>query len=243
MKIKIIEPVIETENTKGTIEERELITRCLSKNVDFDIEYIKYGPESIESISEENYAIPGIIDIALQAEKDNFDGIFINCFADPGVLASKELVDIPVFGGFVPSILTALAIGDNISILGTSSKSRSALNYAIKSNGFKDKIASTQFLDITVLDLLDKEKTISKMVDECIKAEDENNADVVVLGCTVLSNFADELRERLKKEKCYVKIIDPKMTGLKFLKMLIEMNITNSIKNKIITHLENVKWY
>ena len=43
--------------------------------------------------------------------------MFITCFGDPAVPAARELVDIPVVGGFEPAISTVLNLGERFSVV------------------------------------------------------------------------------------------------------------------------------
>ncbi|MDV6277188.1 aspartate/glutamate racemase family protein [Rhodococcus erythropolis] len=45
------------------------------------------------------------------------DGVFITCFVDPRVQAAREIVDAPVVGGFEPSFLTAMSLGDRVGVV------------------------------------------------------------------------------------------------------------------------------
>lgn len=52
-----------------------------------------------------------ILHMIVQAEREGFDGAIIACFHDPGLLAARQAVDIPVVGFGESSMLLALAMG------------------------------------------------------------------------------------------------------------------------------------
>ncbi|MCL5734711.1 MAG: aspartate/glutamate racemase family protein [Actinobacteria bacterium] len=52
-----------------------------------------------------------ILYMIMQAERDGFDGVVINCYHDPSLLAARQAVDIPVAGFGESSMLLALTMG------------------------------------------------------------------------------------------------------------------------------------
>jgi allantoin racemase len=240
MKIKVIEPVIRTENTELMEGEYEYIVSSLPNGTQIEIEYLEYGSESVESVTEQSFAIPEILRISKKAEEEGFNGIFIDCFADLGVFPLRELVQIPVVGGFISSMALASTLGENIAILATSNNFRKNLEKTVKSSSFKDSIVSTNYLDLTVLELLDKETTLKRLVESCKEIVEKDNADVIVLGCTVMYYLVDELRKRLLKEGCGVQIVEPKKTGLKILGLITDMGHSNSMSHIVTTNYETI---
>lgn len=70
------------------------------------------GPITIESEYDEAFAAPEVVKTASQEMTHrDYDGIFVNCFGDPGVRATREKLPITVFGGFEPAIYLALGLG------------------------------------------------------------------------------------------------------------------------------------
>jgi len=50
---------------------------------------------------------PDVIDRVFQAEKQGYDGVFVACGHEPGVRAAREIVDFPVVGAIIPTVLIA----------------------------------------------------------------------------------------------------------------------------------------
>jgi len=78
---------------------------------------LTHGPGSIEGEYDEMLATPETVFLCEKAQREGFAGVFINCFGDPGVRAAREVVDIPVFGGFEPVMQMALGVADKIGII------------------------------------------------------------------------------------------------------------------------------
>lgn len=243
LKIKIIEPVIETENTVSDNGEVKYLKRFLNSDTELEQKYIEHGFESLESSTEQHFCIPDILLEIIKAEKEGFDGAFVNCFADPGVYTARELVKIPVFGGFIPAMITACASGEKIGIIATSKNYSRNLEKQIKSSEFTDKVVSIRYTNLTVLELSQRDKLLNAVVSQTIKAFEEDDVDSIVLGCTVMSYIVDDIKSELIKKGYDIPVIEPKAVGLKYLETYIKLGLTNSLKNKIDTNIEKIKWY
>ena len=86
----------------------------------------------------------------LRAAERGAEGIFVNCFDDPGVQALREMVDIPVYGGYVPSILTALSLGGRVGIITTDHDGIANEERKARTEGFDGKIFSVVPADMMV---------------------------------------------------------------------------------------------
>jgi allantoin racemase len=243
MKIKIIEPVIETINTIGYEGEDEYLRKNLAKSTKFDRTFIEHGFESVESSTEQQFCIPDIILETIKAEDEGYDAVYVNCFADPGVYPGRESVKVPVFGAFIPTMLIASASGEKISIIATSKNYSRNLEKQVKDSEFKDKVVSIRYTNLTVLELSKREKLLNTVVSEAIKAYEEDDADIVVLGCTAMAYLIEDIKIELKKKGYEISVLEPEATALKFLEMYVQLGLTNSLKNKINTNIEKLVWH
>ncbi len=97
MHIRVIRPVIDTTLTPAVTDEVE---HWAAPGTTVDVVSLLSGTASIESEYDEALAGPGIVQRVEEAAADGVDGVFITCFADPGVHAAREIIDAPVVGGF-----------------------------------------------------------------------------------------------------------------------------------------------
>ena len=107
MKIKIILPVISDVFNAEVVKEAD---QFISPDTEIEVQNLDKGTASIESVYDEVLANPDIVKKVIQAEKDGFDAVFVDCFGDPGVEAAREMVSIPVVGGFQPAALLACMV-------------------------------------------------------------------------------------------------------------------------------------
>ena len=108
MKLTVVIPIISDALTEHV---REEVAGWVAPGTEVDIRRIARRTASIESEYDEAVAGPGILAEVEAAAAEGADGVFITCFGDPAVHAAREVVDIPVVGGFEPAVLTALSVG------------------------------------------------------------------------------------------------------------------------------------
>lgn len=238
MKIKVIEPVILDESEVQ--QELKYLEQIVKTDTKLDFDLIGNGFPSIESEVHVAFNSPEIIMNAIKAEKDGYDGIFVNCFADPGVQAIREVVNIPVYGGFIPAILTATSLAEKICIIATDENGVSLLSRKIIKNGFKEKVGLIKNVGLGVLELTNKEVLLDRMINNCIEVIEQEKINVFVFGCTGMSYIAEELRFNLNKKGYKATIIEPLITGVKYLEYIINMGLTNSLYYKI--DIGTLKW-
>ncbi|RJS88964.1 hydrogenase expression protein HupH [Candidatus Bathyarchaeota archaeon] len=185
---------------------------------------IERGPSSIESRYDEILAIPEIVKRVKEAEEEGVDACVINCFGDPGVRASREVVKIPVVGPCEASLLVAASLCNKFSVITVLKSVIGMIEENAKIYGISEKLASVRAVDIPVLELhSDPERTAKALAVEGRKALEEDGAELLVLGCTGMTGMA----ERLSKE-LGVYVIDPLPTAVKFAETLVALGLSHS---------------
>lgn len=187
------------------------------------------GPASIESLTEEYEAIPGTIRRAVEAEKAGYDGIILGCFADLGIDAIREMVNIPVAGPFETALGAALTTGYRFSIVTATSAMVSMLEEECSAKGIRDRrLASVRAVDVNILDFNEQaEQLKEKVLEQGKRCIQEDQADTLILGCISLA-FAGV--DRLLEEKLGVPCINPILTALKYCEGCVSMKLTHSKK-------------
>lgn len=238
MKIKIIEPVILEE--EEIHQEYEYLKRIVKADTKIDFDIIEHGFKSIESEVHIAFNNPEIILNAIKAENDGYDGIFVNCFADPGVQAIRELINIPVFGGFIPAVLTAISLSEKICVIASDENGVNLLSRRLITYELNDKVGVVKNVGLGVLELNNKDVLIKRLIDICIEVIENSHINVFVLGCTGMSYIAKELKLNLANKGYNATIVEPLATGVKYLEHLIELGFTNSLPYKI--NIDALNW-
>ena len=224
-RILVVNPIV---SGKFNEFDRAFFNRNASSLFQIDVKSLKYGPASIESSYDETLASPFVVQEVVQAEKNDFEAVIINCFMDPGIEASKEISRIHVVGAGESSINLALLAGDKFSIIDVGPSryvSYSPTRLVVK-HGVQSRFVSVRGVGIRVLDLdKDLERTFKAACREGEKAVREDGADVIVLGCTGLAGLAHRIQDELK-----LPVIDPAIAALRAVETLI---LARLIPNKV----------
>ncbi len=108
-----------------------------------------------------------------------------------------------------------------------------------KKLGLHSTLASVRYVNIPVLQLVDKKKMEDALFEEMIHAIQEDKAHALVLGCTGMMGVAITLQDKLKKHGYEVPVIDPSFASAKMLESLISMKI----KQSRLTYMPTQKLY
>lgn len=225
MKIKVISPIITDQFNEETLSQ---VKQYASAETVVGVCSLDYGPESIESEYDEALCIPNLLEKAIEAEEEGYDGIITDCFADPGLKAAREIVNIPVVGPCESSMLIASSLGKSFSVVTVLPNVVPIIDNISKTLGVNGKVASIRYINIPVLDLGDKERLQKALFEEMMRAIEQDQAHALVLGCTGFLGLASVLQEQLKQKGYDVPVIDPIFAATKMLESLIAMGIKQS---------------
>ena len=224
MRIHIVVPITsESFNEQITQEARGF----LGSGTDLEVSCLPYGPASIESFYDETLAGPPIVAEVMRAEAQGADGVFITCFGDPAVPAARELVDIPVVGGFEPAVAAALNLGERFSVVTVLQNVVPMISGLATRMGIHSRMASIEVIDTPVLELHDGDALIESLFQASHRALDAG-ADVLVLGCTGMLGVAAALQARLESECGRVPVVDPTGASLGLLLTMHSMGLKPS---------------
>lgn len=204
-------------NPVGTDESDDLMLDALQGEAGHDtevvVESLAEGPCHLEYHYYGALVLPESIRRLQQAERDGFDAAVMGCFYDPGLKEIREVIsDMPVVFPAETCTYLAATMGDRFSVLVGRQKWVPSMRDSIERYGLAGKLASFVTLEMGVLDFQqDHEVTRARMIAAGRKAIDEDNAEVLILGCTMEFGFALELQNLLG-----VPVLDATVTPLKF---------------------------
>jgi allantoin racemase len=188
------------------------------------------GMESIEGLYYMAVTVPYIVQEIVQAEREGYDAALICCFADVGVDEARELVNIPVVGAGEAGLYLALLLGSRLGVLTAGGTYRAPCHGAmlhlmrerVKIYGLSERVVCVRSIGLQVEDVAEPDLALEALYREGTKAI-EDGAEALVLGCTGLVGYAEELQRRLD-----VPVVDPAVASLKFAETLIDMNLSHS---------------
>lgn len=190
---------------------------------------IENGPLTIECEYDEAYAAPEVVTLAVaETEGTEINGVFANCFGDPGVRAIREKLMLPVFGGFEPAIYLGLGLGDTLGIVTVLKNVVPMIHAAIVRAGLERRVTSLRTLDIPVIELQDREKLMSSLYTQCKAAVEEDGVSVLVMGCTGIVGVTDEMTARLKAVGYDVPVLEAAQCAMTLTELYARMGLYQS---------------
>ncbi|MHA2118020.1 MAG: aspartate/glutamate racemase family protein [Candidatus Thorarchaeota archaeon] len=187
------------------------------------------GPLSIESSIEEYMSIGPMLERLLEIRKeDKYDAIIIGCAGDPGLVAARELMDIPVIGPAESSYHLACMIADRFSVLtplqaGIESEDR--VRVRIREMGFESRLASVEFVEMPIAEMWGSAGDgVVKEMSAGVEKAKVKGAGCLVLGCMSMAfKMADEAIQEPS-----VPIVNPLKAAIKTAEMFVDLNLRHS---------------
>lgn len=231
-KILVINPI-------GTdiwdLSDKEYLSDNAHNSTVVSVTSLKKGPTSLETYYDEAMAAPGVLEI-IHKNKDDYDAFIVNCFADPGIMGAREIANVPVVGPGQASMTVASMLGHKFGVISIRKKAESMFDQKVASLGLEDKFAGAVGINIGVNELLtDRDATRREILKAANKLIEEKHAEVIVLGCTGMLSFAEDIRKELR-----VPVVEPTITALKIAEALIDLKLTHS-KTALYSNLEDCR--
>lgn len=224
MKLLDLNPIMDD----SIVDDLNYIGKFLLPTTTVEIRQVATGPFTIESELDEAHAAYEVVKVCVQAEKDGFDGIFVNCFGDPGVRAAREVVNIPVFGGFEPVMHLTLGLADRIGIISVLSSVVPMIRGAVLRASLQDRVSCIRQVNIPVHDLTDIQHLIDALTEESLLAIRQDGAEAIVLGCTAMMDVAESVKSNLLSEGYDVPVIEAAQAALTLLETQVRMGLLQS---------------
>ena len=225
MKIRVVVPICHDTFNDEALRE---FSQDASPGTEISIANIAEGPRSIESEYEEAMSVPGILALAQEAERDGCDAVISDCFGDPGVRAGRELVDIPVIGPAEASFLLAAGLGHRFTIVTVLPSVVPMIEHLVQAAGVTSKLASVRSIDIPVLGLTDIEAMKKALYREMVAAIEQDDAHVLVLGCTGMMGVAEELQAQLREAGFEIPVVSPTAAAVRLAETLFALGLRHS---------------
>lgn len=199
-------------------------------SIETELQGLVNGAQVVMAVSNESDGL---------GQKD--DGIFIDCFDDPGVYGCRELGLVPVIGPYQAAITTAMNLSDRIGVITTDTPGILNEEKKARAMGVAGRIVSIRAVELPVADIrTEKEKVLNDLIDVCTIMYREDRVTAVCLGCTAMFYIADELKERLKAAGIGINVIEPILNGMLTLEHMVKMKSNNYIPGGV--NFDSIKW-
>jgi allantoin racemase len=207
----------------------QAIAPVIPPDVTVEIRNITQGHPCIENRT--NWLENGmpVVELARSIEQEGFDGIWLTDFDMCGVEAAREVIDIPIIGGFPTSAFTALGLSQRFSIITVLQSTLAMQRGHVLTYGLSDSFASIRMIDCPVDQLSNVDVVVAKTLEQASKAVKDDGAQSILLGCTGFVDVASRVTTLLEEMLgYYVPVIDPNQAGFGFLVSLVRMRIRPS---------------
>lgn len=152
------------------------------------------GPVSIESHFDEAVAAIGVAEEVLAGEREGTDAYVIACFGDPGLWSARELTRAPVIGIAEAAFHMAALIATRFSVVTTLGRTCVIAEHLLAQYGFEQQCRRVRAAEIPVLDLEhDPDASLRKIIEESLRAKQEDGVGAIVLGCGGMADLTDEI--------------------------------------------------
>jgi len=225
MKLLIIVPI---NNSALNDEILASAKEVVAPDVKIDIKNITKGSPFIQSRYDLARNAPHVVKLAQKAEKDGYDGLFVTDMDMCGVEPAREVVNIPILGGFRANAYTAMMLSQKFSIITILDSVKDLQIDHTRDFGIVNNFASIRVVNIPVGKLSDKKITIEKVYKESLKCIEEDGADSIILGCTGFVGIAKPVQKLLKKAGKQAPVLDPNQTSISYLELLVRNNLMQS---------------
>ena len=222
-RIRIIAPV-NTDAYNARI--LEAVHSVQPPDVEVDVKNIDSGHDCIESRWDLTQNAPGVVRLAAATEAAGYHGIFVTDFDMCGVEACREVVDIPVLGGFVPCALTALALAQRFTIITVLSSTVGMQFDHVRNYGLTEGFSSIRAIDCPVDQLANVDVVVSRVFEEGLKAIQEDGAQSLLLGCTGFIGVASRVQALLSEAvNAFVPVVDPNQASFGLLVSMVRAGL------------------
>ncbi len=170
--------------------------------------------------------IGGAVALEMLAEEHrNVDAAIIAAFGDPGLLAARELLDIPVIGMAEAAMLAACMLGRSFAIVTFASALGPWYRECVEMHGLSGRCAGIRMLDGAFRSISDvQEEKEELLVELANRAVVELEADVVILAGAPLAGLARKVKSRIS-----VPVIDQVQAAVKLAESILALGTNKAI--------------
>lgn len=207
----------------------QAIAPVIPPDVEVQVRNITQGHNCIENRTDWLQNGYPVVELAKTLEQEGFQGIWLSDFDMCGVEAAREVVNIPIIGGFPTSAFTALALSGRFSIITVLQSTLAMQREHVLTYGLQDSFASIKAIDCPVDQLDNLDIVVGKVFQAALEAIHTDGAQSLLLGCTGFVGVAAKVSELLEEAlQTYVPVIDPNQAGFSFLVSLVRMKLRPS---------------
>ncbi|MEU9853047.1 aspartate/glutamate racemase family protein [Streptomyces sp. NPDC047974] len=182
-----------------------------------------FGAESVEGNYESYLAAVAVME-AVRAYPEPFDAVIQAGYGEHGREGLQEILDVPVVDITEAAATTALYLGRAYSVVTTLDRTVPLIEERLHVAGLGARCASVRASGLPVLALEeDEEATVEAIVEQAVRAVEDDRAEVICLGCGGMAGLAERVVERTG-----VPVVDGVSAAVTVAESLVRLGLTTS---------------
>src|SRR5918992_3035598 len=158
------------------------------------------------------------------ADQRGADAFVIGCCYDPGLAVAREITDMPVVGPLEASVLLSRYFGHRFSVVTDHRKAVPELENLVRLYGIEANCRSVRAIDWYVENMVDDPSAVARdAFERCRRVLDEDGAECVVLGCTIIAACFEREIVRGADELGSLPIINPNVMAVKAAELFADL--------------------
>lgn len=228
-RVRVIYPVWVPAETVAEDIAVQIPAHLVRPGIEVEFASTRPGAALLDSYYDIALADMFVLEAGLRAAADGVDAICINTTSDCAVAALRSRLTIPVIGPGQASFHLACMLGKKFSIVTMWDRWFVLFEKTLDEYKLWGRLASMRATntgpDVQGLLAGREHEIFPKIEAECLKAIEEDGADVIVIGSTTMHRAAGYLQDRLP-----VPVINPGLVAHKIAEMFLELGLGHSKK-------------
>lgn len=203
---------------------RESLAPYLRAGTELEITHLEGVPANIDYYVPKHLMETEVFRQVVAADQDGYDAFVVGCCYDPGVAAARELTDMPVVGPLESSVLLSRFFGHRFSVVTDHRKAVPELEDLVRLYGIEANCRGVRAIDWYVSDMVNDTAAVARdAFEHCRSVLDEDGAECVVLGCTIIAACYEREVLRGAEELATLPIVNPNVLAVKCAELLADL--------------------
>jgi allantoin racemase len=203
---------------------RESLEPYLRAGTEVEITHLDNCPRNIDYYMPKHLMEVEVFRQVVEADRDGVDAFVVGCCYDPGVDVARELTDMPVVGPLEASVLLSRYFGHRFSVVTDHRKAVPELENLVRLYGIEANCRSVRAIDWYVENMVEDPGAVARdAFERCRHVLDEDGAECVVLGCTIIAACLEREILRGAEELASLPIVNPNVIAVKVAELLADL--------------------
>ncbi|MFO1090741.1 MAG: aspartate/glutamate racemase family protein [Hyphomicrobiales bacterium] len=244
MRLCWIHPTTDNEALKPLWTKLDQAVRpVLHPGTELEFRFLPKSGNFTRSLYAEHLNSVHMVEAALKAEEDGFDGVYLGCWNDP-LWEAREVLSIPVGSVSEQAMLAAMTMGKRFAVVTVSPKTTVAIENDLLAYGFRDRAIVRPVRSILpesdgklLLGAVeDPRREFIPRFEAVAKTCIDDGADVILVGCTYYGPLL-RLAGYTTVEGTGVAVVDSTTVSIKYVEAMTDLALKAGIVKSTRLHL------